>query len=105
MTHRRRFFAYATGRVFAVAVLAVFGILSMPGHAAAQSQVGTLVGNVKDESGGAIPGATVTANPKKFLYSPPVTSSPGRTALRLEPPDRIFGIKLEVCDLPEASEL
>ena len=61
MTHRRRFIAYATGRVFAVAVLAVFGILSMPSDAAAQSQVGTLVGNVRDESGGAIPGATVTA--------------------------------------------
>src|SRR5688500_464371 len=61
MTHHRRLIAYATGRMFAVAVLAVFGILSMPGDAAAQSQVGTLVGNVRDESGGAIPGATVTA--------------------------------------------
>ena len=61
MTHRRRFIAYATGRVFAVAVLAVFGILSMPGDAAAQSlQCDTLVGNVRDESGGAVPGATVT---------------------------------------------
>jgi hypothetical protein len=61
MTHRRWLIACATGRMFVVAVLAVFGILSMPGDAAAQSQVGTLVGNVRDESGGAIPGATVTA--------------------------------------------
>jgi hypothetical protein len=41
MTDRRRFIAYAAGRVFAVAILAVFGILLMPGGAAAQSQVGT----------------------------------------------------------------
>src|SRR5881397_2442848 len=61
MTHHRRVIAYAIGRLFAVVVLAVFGILSMPSDAAAQSQVGTLVGNVRDESGGAIPGATVTA--------------------------------------------
>ena len=51
------------------------------------------------------PGATVTATPKKFLYSVPVIPSPGRTALRLDPPDFIFGIPLELCDLPEASEL
>src|SRR5690348_5884859 len=61
MTHRRGFVVCATGRVFAVAVLAMLGILSLPVDAAAQSQVGTLVGNVRDESGGAIPGATVTA--------------------------------------------
>ena len=61
MTHRRRLIASASGRVFAVAVLALFGILSMPSDAAAQSQVGTMVGNVRDESGGAVPGATVTA--------------------------------------------
>ena len=61
MTHLRRFFAYATGRVFAAGVLAVFGILSMPVDAAAQAANATLVGNVRDESGGAIPGATVTA--------------------------------------------
>ncbi len=61
MTHRRRLIASASGRVFVVAVLALFGILSMPSDAAAQSQVGTLVGNVRDESGSAVPGATVTA--------------------------------------------
>ncbi len=61
MTDRRRLIASASSRVFAVAVLALFGILSMPGDAGAQSQVGTLVGNVRDESGGAIPGVTVTA--------------------------------------------
>src|SRR5437764_14475674 len=63
MIHRRLFSAYGARGVYivAVAVLAVFGILLIPGDAAAQSQVGTLVGNVRDETGGAIPGATVTA--------------------------------------------
>src|SRR5918994_4715385 len=60
MTHRHRVIACATGRAFAVAVLAVLGILSMPADAAAQASNATLVGNVRDESGGAVPGATVT---------------------------------------------
>lgn len=51
------------------------------------------------------PGATVTATSKEFLYSPPITVSPGRSALRLEPPDHIFGIPLGMCELPEANEL
>jgi len=45
MTHRRLFSANGARRVSLVAVLTVFGILSMPSDAAAQSQVGTLVGN------------------------------------------------------------
>ena len=44
-----------------VSALAVFGILFAPAHAAAQVAVGTLLGNVTDESGAAIPGATITA--------------------------------------------
>src|SRR5688572_6996911 len=44
-----------------VSVLAVFGILLAPVQAAAQVAVGTLVGNVKDDTGGGVPGATVTA--------------------------------------------
>jgi len=60
MTHRRLLFASAAGRVFAATVLAVFGILSMPVDAAAQAANATLVGNVRDETGGAVPGATVT---------------------------------------------
>lgn len=51
------------------------------------------------------PGTTVTATPKKFLYSVPIVSPPDRSALRLELPDHIFGIPLELCDVPEASEL
>ena len=44
-----------------VSALAVFGMLFAPAHAAAQVAVGTLLGNVTDESGAAIPGATITA--------------------------------------------
>jgi len=36
-------------------------IVLMPAQAAAQVAVGTLLGNVTDESGGAVPGATITA--------------------------------------------
>ena len=41
--------------------LAVLGILFAPVHAAAQVAVGTLVGSVRDDSGGGVPGVTVTA--------------------------------------------
>jgi carboxypeptidase family protein len=45
-----------------VVTFAVLGsIFLMPQHAAGQAAVGTLVGSVHDESGGAVPGATVTA--------------------------------------------
>src|SRR5688572_13591490 len=44
-----------------VSVLAVLGILCVPVLAAAQVAVGTLLGNVTDESGAAVPGATITA--------------------------------------------
>src|SRR5262245_60831139 len=47
--------------MFIVILLAVVGIFSVTGPAAAQVAVGTLLGNVSDESGGAIPGATITA--------------------------------------------
>jgi Carboxypeptidase regulatory-like domain len=45
----------------ALSVLIGFGIFFMPADAAAQAAVGALVGNVSDESGGAVPGATITA--------------------------------------------
>ena len=44
-----------------VSVFAMLGIFFMPVPAAAQGAVGTLVGNVRDETGGAVPGATITA--------------------------------------------
>jgi hypothetical protein len=48
-------------RLRIVSTLAVLGMLIAPAHAAAQVAVGTLLGNVTDESGAAIPGATITA--------------------------------------------
>ena len=41
--------------------LCVIGALLLPAEAAGQAAVGALVGNVSDESGGAVPGATITA--------------------------------------------
>jgi carboxypeptidase family protein len=61
MSHRRRFTAYGAGGVHVVTMLAALGILLTPAHAAAQAANGTLLGNVRDESGGAVPGATITA--------------------------------------------
>jgi hypothetical protein len=60
MTPRRATSGYAGG-VQVIAALAVLGILFMPAHAAAQAANGALLGNVRDESGGAVPGATITA--------------------------------------------
>jgi hypothetical protein len=44
-----------------VAALAMLGILFTPVDAGAQAANGALVGNVRDESGAAVPGATITA--------------------------------------------
>src|SRR5687767_11167714 len=41
--------------------LCVIGALLLPAEAAGQAAVGALVGNVRDESGGSVPGATITA--------------------------------------------
>jgi hypothetical protein len=42
-------------------VIAALAIMSLPDGAVAQVAVGTLLGNVTDTSGGAVPGATITA--------------------------------------------
>jgi len=60
MTHRRLFTANGAVGVL-VLVLAVLGILCMPAHVGAQAANGTLLGNVRDETGAGVPGATVTA--------------------------------------------
>ncbi len=60
MTYRRLLTAYCAGGVL-VLVLAVLGIGGLPAHAAAQAANGTLLGNVRDETGAGVPGATVTA--------------------------------------------
>jgi hypothetical protein len=48
-------------RLPALLVFIGLGTLFMPADGAGQAAVGALVGNVTDESGGAVPGATVTA--------------------------------------------
>ena len=60
-----------------VMMLAVLGIVFIPAFAAAQVAVGTLLGNVTDESGGAVPGATVTATETRTNISRTAVSNAG----------------------------
>src|SRR5690349_15963332 len=66
MIRRREFTAYAALTI----------LLFMPAYAAAQAAVGALVGNVRDESGAAVPGATITATETR--------TNVGRTAVSNE---------------------
>jgi hypothetical protein len=50
-----------THRVLVAVILAACAVMSAPADAAAQAAVGGLVGNVRDTSSGAVPGATITA--------------------------------------------
>ena len=61
MADLRRFTACCAGTVYVGAVLALLAILLLPSAAGAQVAVGTLLGNVQDDTGGAVPGATITA--------------------------------------------
>ena len=58
---RRRAMTDTRFPVRVVSTLAVLGILFAPVHAVAQVAVGTLVGSVRDDTGGGVPGATITA--------------------------------------------
>jgi Carboxypeptidase regulatory-like domain len=60
-----------------VMMLALLGIVFIPAMAAAQVAVGTLLGNVTDESGGAVPGATVTATETRTSISRTAVSNAG----------------------------
>ena len=48
-------------RVSLAALTAFLLVLSMPSAAAAQAVTGTLLGNITDSSGAAVPGVTITA--------------------------------------------
>jgi hypothetical protein len=61
MTFRRLLMSEAFVGVHAILLLAMLGTLFVPAHAAAQAANGTLLGNVRDETGGAVPGATISA--------------------------------------------
>ena len=72
MTYRSGFVRGAV--LFTICVLAV---LFMPLDAAAQAANATLVGNVRDESGGAVPGATITATEVRTNISRTAVSNDG----------------------------
>jgi hypothetical protein len=65
-----------------VSTLAVLGILFAPVHAVAQVAVGTLVGSVRDDTGGGVPGATVTATETRTNITR--TASPTSQAIILQ---------------------
>src|SRR5688500_78165 len=79
-----------TGRRFPfrlVSTLSVVGILFPPVFAFAQVAVGTLVGNVTDESGGAVPGATITATETRTnINRTTVSNEQGRYTFTNTPP-------------------
>ena len=58
--------------------LLVVGILFTPAFASAQVAVGTLLGNVTDESAGAVPGATITATEVRTNITRTAVSNAGR---------------------------
>src|SRR5918995_5083640 len=53
--------AFRVMAVWATAAVVAAALLALPTRAAAQAVTGTLLGNVTDASGAAVPGATVTA--------------------------------------------
>ena len=58
-----------------VTMLVVLGVLLMPVYAVAQVAVGTLVGSVRDDTGGGVPGATVTATETRTNITRTVVSN------------------------------
>ena len=75
MDERRCVPRFGSGSVYVVAWLVVLGLLVIPAHAAAQVAVGTLVGNVSDDTGGAVPGATITATETRTNITRTATSN------------------------------
>ena len=64
------------GRIAAMAAMAMFIVaLATPAPVRAQAVTGTLLGNVTDGTGGALPGATVTATETKTNVSRTVVSN------------------------------
>ena len=63
---------FVSGAILAIAVLIV--VLAVPGTSVAQVLYGTIVGNVKDPSGAAIPGATITVTETETQLTRKVTT-------------------------------
>lgn len=75
MTFRRLPTCGAYVAMYAIVLLAMLGTLFVPADAAAQAANGTLLGNVRDETGGAVPGATITAIEVRTSISRTATSN------------------------------
>jgi hypothetical protein len=71
----RQAFGTLHGPALTALALAVVVALTMPSKASAQAVTGTLLGNVTDSSGGAVPGATVTATEVQTNVSRSVVSN------------------------------
>jgi len=73
--------AFASGFFAILVVLVAFGLL-LPGTVAAQSLTGALVGTVKDEQGGAVPGAIVRLSSPALIGGPATVITDDRGQLR-----------------------
>jgi carboxypeptidase family protein len=71
----RQAFGTLHGPALTALAMAVVVVLTMPSKASAQAVTGTLLGNVTDSSGGAVPGATVTVTEVQTNVSRTVTSN------------------------------
>src|SRR5918996_4267960 len=82
--------AFGPGGVLVVTLFVALGIMSMPSYVAAQAAVGALVGNVTDESGGAVPGATITATETRTNISRTAVSKPPGNYTFTNPAPRLY---------------
>ncbi len=84
----RQAFGTLLGPAFMVLAMAAVLALGLPSGASAQAVTGTLLGNVTDSSGGAVPGATVTATEVQTNVSRTVVSNESRLLHLLQPSER-----------------
>ena len=82
-----------------ISTLAVLGILFAPAHTTAQVAVGTLLGNVTDESGAAIPGATITATETRTNISRTTTSNQAGAYTFTNTPPGMYRVEGELISL------
>ncbi len=77
----------ASRTVLALALLLGL-VLIVPSHASAQAVTGTLLGNVTDTTGAAVPGATVTVRETQTNVSRTATTNETGFYTSLEPAER-----------------
>jgi carboxypeptidase family protein len=81
---------------FIIILLAVVGIFCLTGPANAQVAVDTLLGNVSDESGAAIPGATITATEVRTNISRTAVSNQAGSYTFSNTPPGIYRVEGEL---------